>query len=67
MNLYIIIKGAINSKELYLKLRPYDVNVIDMCTETYIFAGALNEYEVDNIIKTCKSYGEFTVDITNTL
>lgn len=63
-NIGIVIKGQINSRELYLKIKEFNANVIDMINETYVYIDNIPEQYCDNIIRICQKYGDCDITIT---
>lgn len=62
----IIIKGQIESKQLYEELRCYEPCVTDIITETYVSANVdLTMPDIENIIAICKKYGDCDIEVRN--
>lgn len=69
MRVDLIIKGEIDSKKLYRELAEYEPLIQDLCVtdlvkETFVSASVnLTEFDVDRIIRICRSYGPCDVDV----
>ena len=67
--IHAIIRGNINSKELYNRLKEYEplvenVCVTDIIISTFVSASVLiEEQDVEKIISICKEYGPCDVDV----
>lgn len=62
MSVLIIIKGKINSKELYEDLKPYGLNVTDTGEKTMVYATIdIREPTIEYILETCNKYGDYEV------
>lgn len=56
INFYIEVEGQIDSKELYSKIKQFNVNVLDIKDKT-IVQGKVNDYVFIKILKVCQTYG----------
>ena len=56
INFYIEVEGQIDSRELYNKIKQFNVNVLDIKEKT-IVQGNVNDYVFIKIIKVCQTYG----------
>ena len=55
----IYVKGEINSRELYEKIKMYQPCVIDLIIQTYVcVATDIHEDDCEYIKKVCREYGE---------
>lgn len=62
----VYIKGNINSRELYNRLKCYEPCVTDIIIETYVcVATDIKESDCEKIEAICREYGECEVEITN--
>lgn len=62
MRVYVVINGSIDSLTLYKNLEYLKVNVIDMIDHTFLYAGHLNNYEVQVVLRECLKYGECSIN-----
>ena len=56
-SLELWVLGEIDSRELYIRLSVYGLNVFEMITKTYVY-GAVEAKDIRKIIDICSEYGE---------
>lgn len=63
MNIYVTIKPRVKSRELYERLRPYNVNVTDLGDRVYVYTRIqLSRVDLKKVLSICNEYGECLVD-----
>ena len=62
VNIFITIKGKIDSFELYEVLKGYGMNVTDLIDKTLIYATCSLEDAI-SVIGICSAYGDFTAEV----
>ena len=63
MNIYVTIKPKVKSRELYERLRPYNVNVTDLGDKVYVYTRMqLSRVDLEKVLSICNEYGECLVD-----
>lgn len=63
MNVAILVKGCVESRELYEELKPYKLNVMDMGGKTFVHATLdIRDPDIESILTICNKYGECDVE-----
>ena len=59
MDVYITIKPRVKSRELYERLKPYNVNVTDLGDKVYVYTRlTLKPESIDKVLSICAEYGD---------
>lgn len=62
-NIYVMIRPRVNSRELYERLKPYNVSVTDLGNKVYVYTRIqLREADLKKVLEICNEYGDCYVD-----
>lgn len=56
-DIFITIIDKTDSRALYEELKPYNLNVTDLGSTTYVYGRVATEAMFDNILAICEKYG----------
>lgn len=63
MSVYITITPRTNSYKLYERLKPYNVNVMDVGNKVYVYTRiSIRDDAIEKVLAICNDYGDCTVD-----
>lgn len=63
MKIYVTIKPKVKSRELYERLKPYNVNVMDLGNKVYVYTQIqLSRANLEKVLAICNEYGECFID-----
>lgn len=57
-SLELWVLGEIDSRELYVRLSVFGLNVFEMITKTYVYGAVKDPKDIRKIVAICSEYGE---------